>query len=165
MPILRFVLCICIALFLCHSAAFAASSADNALKQIFVHSKAQEPEKAKAYLTARSHALYDRIYKHQLTFLLPQNVTVLKSEVKNGYTYKQFTDPNSSHKQNAIMAFQSENGVQKLDLPETFRTGFGEQWNQTLDIIEQAYIFMKQKYGEEKSVEMIKVLTKKKTTP
>ncbi len=165
MSIIR--LFICLGVFLCcaQNTAFAVDESvyhQTVLTNVLSYSKSQEPEKAKTHLTARSHDLYDRIYAHNLTFLLPQGIEASQSQTKNGFDYVRFIEPNASKKQSMIMTFQEEGKSKKLDLPETFRVGFGEEWPKTLDMVEQAYVFMRQQYGEEQSVEMLKTLTRAK---
>lgn len=147
----------------CFVTGTAQAAADEAaiLNQVFSASKQEEPQVAKSYLTSGSHGLYDRIYKHKLTFLLPENVNEVRSNNKNGFKYVQFTDPVKAAGQSVIVAFQQEDGATKMDLPETFRIGFGENWQQKLDMIEQTYNYTRQYYGEAETVAMLKGLMQK----
>ncbi len=142
------------------SLSFAQDAQSTALKQVFQFSKNKKPAEAKSYLTPRSHELYDRIYKHNLLFLIPSSVEANKNQVKNGFHYVQFSDPAKPSKQSVIMAFQGNAAFSKLDLPETFRIGFGEDWPKKIDMIEQSYLFSKQYYGEQKSAQMVEALMK-----
>ncbi len=147
-------------LFMSSGFAVAVERENMALNHILAHTKDKQPDKAKAYLTSRSYDLYDRIYKHKLTFLIPSDVEATRNEVKDGFNYVQFIDPSSKSQQNIIMAFQNDASIEKLDLPETLRIGLGENWEASLDMIEQSYLFARQFYGEKQSAKIAKAFLK-----
>ncbi len=144
---------------LTHSA-MATMSEAHLLDKIIALSKDKNPDKAKEYLTPESHAVYDRLYKHDLTHLIPSKVIEVKKEQRGNYHYVWFTDDKHPTK-SSILAFKNDNNLLKLDLPETFTIGFGKDWTKTLDLIEQSYLLAQQYYGEEKSKELLEALLQK----
>jgi hypothetical protein len=142
------------------SGAFAQQQEAGILKSIINNAAAKEPEAAKAHLTEESQTLFDRIYKYDLMHVLPSNILPLEKQTQNGYSYVKFYDTASKSGSASILAFKPENSTTKLDLPETFRVGFGENWQQTLDMIEQTYVMGRKYYGEEKSRQLVEVIIK-----
>lgn len=140
------------------STAFAQAYEANVLERLLSYAETNQPEQAKEYITIRSHDLFDRLLAHDLIALLPSGVKALSAQEKNGFRYARFSDPARTNNQSVILAFAEENKLLKLDLNETFRIGFGENWPQTIDMIEQSYIFAKQYYGEEKSAQLLKTM-------
>lgn len=149
-------------LLLLSAPAYALTSEENALYQLLSYAENNQAEQAKEYITKQSHPLFERLLAHDLIHLLPSEVKAVKTFQENGFHYTRFSDPSKNHNQSVVLAFIEENGLLKLDLNETFRVGFGENWPQTIDTIEQSYIFAKQYYGEEKSAMMLKTFLKGK---
>lgn len=145
-------------LILMPASGYAQTSEANVLDRLLSYAENNQAEQAKEYITKRSHPLFDRLLVHDLIHLLPSDVKALNTVQKNGFRYTRFSDPNKNNDQSVVLAFMEENGLLKLDLDETFRVGFGENWPQTIDMIEQSYIFAKQYYGDEKSSIMLKTL-------
>lgn len=138
---------------------FAASNEANLLNRLLLLSEQSQPVKAKEYLTLSSHDVFDRLYKNDLTHLIPSKVSEIKSDQRNGYNYVWFTNDLSSNS-SSILAFKNENNLLKLDLPETFLVGLGKDWENKLNLIEQSYLLAKKYYGEDKSKEILEALLK-----
>lgn len=136
---------------------YASSSEIKLVGKVIKHAQKKDPVTAKKYLTLQSHAVFDRLYQHDLTHLIPSNIEEVKKQIQAPYTYvwvAQKKNLNST----SILAFKSEDEVLKLDLPETLRVGFGKDWPKRLDLIEQSYLFIKQYYGEDQSREILEKL-------
>lgn len=140
--------------------ATAATKEAQLLNRLIVLAKDKNPEKAKEYLTPESHEVFDRLYKHDLTHLIPSDVIEVKREEKDEYNYVWFTDDKHPTK-SSVLAFKNQNDLLKLDLPQTFTLGFGEDWPKTIDLIEQSYLLAKQYYGEEESRKLLETLLQK----
>lgn len=141
--------------------AYAQGNNGEIVQSILSLTQQNKPAEAKAYLTPRSHDLYDRIYNHDLSFLFPSTLQTGNEQVKNGFQYIEFKNPDEISNQKVFMAFDNVAGVTKLDLPETFRLGFGEDWPKTLNMIERSYLLARQYYGKEKSAQMMGTLFNK----
>ena len=108
------------------------------LTAVLTYSKAKDPVGAKLHLTPRSHTLYERMYAHNLFFLLPNNTQAVFERRDNSFDYVRFMDigaGTAKKNQYVTMAFFDDVGVQKLDLPETFRLGFGDDWLSTVNML------------------------------
>ncbi len=136
---------------------YAASTEIGVVERFIEQAQKKAPEAAKKYLTAQSHMVFDRLYKHDLTHLIPSNIHDVKKKIQTPYSYVWAAQKNKPQSM-SILAFRKEEGVMKLDLPETLRVGFGEDWPKRLDLIEQSYLFIKQYYGEEQSRDMLEKL-------
>ncbi|PIR38631.1 MAG: hypothetical protein COV35_05580 [Alphaproteobacteria bacterium CG11_big_fil_rev_8_21_14_0_20_39_49] len=140
------------------SASFA-TQGDNyygTLNSILQYSRQHNPEKAKQFVTSDSAGLFDRIYKHKLFFLLPQNVNTGSKYTESGFDYVEFSDPQISKDRYATLAFKQDGDSKKLDLPETFRIAFGDSWKETLNTIESTYMLVNQMYGTKQSEKFVK---------
>lgn len=128
----------------------------NTLNSILQYSREQNPQKAKQFITSDSVGLFDRIYKHKLFFLLPQNVSTGSTYTESGFDYVEFSDPQISADKYATLAFKQDGDAKKLDLPETFRVAFGDSWPETLSTIESTYMLVNQMYGSQQSEKFVK---------
>ncbi len=144
--------------------AYAKTNPQDVVQRLLSYSDARQPEQAKQYMTARSHALFDRLYAHDLTHLIPSDTQLVSVKEKDNFQYARFTDPKNTKKGTAILVFAEEESLLKLDLPETFRIGFGEDWLKKIEMIEASYLFTKHYYGEEKSKKILEAFLGKKTS-
>lgn len=145
-------------------AVYANTNPQDVVQRLLSYSDAKKPDQAKEYMTERSHALFDRLYAHDLTNLIPSDTQLVNIKENNGFQYARFADPQKPKKGTAILVFKEENSVLKLDLPETFRTGFGEDWPKKIDMIEASYLFTKQYYGEAQSKKILEAFLGKKAS-
>ncbi len=143
---------------------YANTNPQDVVQRLLSYSDAKKPEQAKEYMTERSHSLFDRLYAHDLTHLIPSDTQLVDVKEKDGFQYARFADPQKPKQGTAILVFQQENSILKLDLPETFRTGFGEDWPKKIDMIEASYLFTKQYYGEAQSKKILEAFLGKKSS-
>ncbi len=152
----HFIILYVLALLLHPASVLAQQKQYQVLQNVLLHSKNNAPESAKTYLSDRSYKLYDRIYQHNLLFLLPQTIQTEDIYRNNGYDYVAFRDPSQSKQSASVLAFTTSSTAPKLDLPETFQIAFGEDWVNRLNLLEQTYLISKQYYGAEKSAAIVR---------
>lgn len=119
---------------------------------------------AKDYVTERSSTYYDRIMKVEPETLLPDHYKVIDNVTKHGFTYLRVQEvPVNPSMGTAVLAFDTSTGAARLDIPETLRRAFGENWQARFDMIEQSYLMASQHLGEAQSKEMLKGLLRRKS--
>lgn len=133
-----------------------ASGADmQSLSRLMEATRSQGYEQAKTHVTERSFPLFDRLWKQGVPLFFPQNVTLVKEKTQGEFRYVWVRPEENPRAGTLILAFADEDGQAKLDLPETFRNGLGEDWPKTLDMLEQAYLMTRAQVGDEAALAMV----------
>lgn len=127
--------------------------------------RAKDYANAEPYLTQRSLDLFRRYSAYDLGDLTPANVSLMNSYQQNGFRYLHIMSVNNvngkTRKSATTVAMVTEQNQPKIDLPETFRLAFGDDWEQKLNGIEQAYLFARQNLGDKQSLAMLHSMLKK----
>lgn len=117
-------------------------------------------EQVKQHISARSRPLYNRMIRHRPESLLPSKVTAISTQDNGGFRYLRVSDGGTAGRgrRQMLVALVKENNAIKVDLPETFRKAFGEDWPHAIDMIETGYMFAKSHLGEKESKEALEML-------
>src|SRR6185369_16856367 len=103
-------------------------------------------ERCHKMMTPDSYAMFDRFFSYKLMPCLPTDFTYeSEQEVPGGKTIVKAVMPadnKNTYRFNLVFVGKSPNV--KLDLPETFHVGFGENWKNTVNVTEQLFLMMRQ---------------------
>lgn len=149
----RIILCL-----LCLLPAFPALASDadmESLHKLMDATRSRGYAQAQPYVTERSMPLMDRLWKQGVPLFFPEKASLKKKKEQGGYRYLWVSPADNPKAGSLILAFTDEDGQAKLDLPETFRNGLGEDWPKQLDMLEQGYIMAKAQMGEEAALKLI----------
>ena len=118
---------------------------------------------AKQYVSTNSEQLFDRYSQYDLGDMTPSYGRLISQSQNSNYRYLKVAAPTNPGQpvRATNVAFITENNNPKIDLPETLRLGFGPNWEQRINMIEQSYIFTKQQFGEEQSRQVLNTLVQK----
>lgn len=144
-------------LFICILASGAwANDADmRSLERLMEATRSQGYAQAQTEVTERSRPLLDRLWKQGVPLFFPQNITLKKEKAAGDFRYLWVSPKENPKAGSLILAYTNEGGKAKLDLPETFRNGLGENWPKTLDMLEQGYMMAKAQVGDEAALQML----------
>jgi hypothetical protein len=151
--------------FLCaafaHGARAGAGDAEmHSLRRLIAATHAQGYAQAETLVTERSRPFLARLWQHGVPYYFPQEVRLEKEKKRGAFRYLWIAPaddaPESENAGSAILAYTTEGGTAKLDLPETFRNGFGEDWEKKLAIMEQGYAMAKAQFGEAVAPEVLR---------
>ena len=145
--------------------AFNAQAADDdfAVIQNFAQNlQAKNYDGASQYTSNASQDLFKKYTAFDLGDLTPGNLSVVSQSSNNNFRYVKIAGTDSRGKRAMInVAMITENGNAKIDLPESMRLGFGDNWQQRVDFIEQSYLLAKQNLGEQQANQLLHSLIKK----
>ncbi len=114
-------------------------------------------------MTPNSYEILDKFSRYQLMPCLPTDfhyvgeqaagdrITVraeMPADNKTNYTFR--------------MVFVNSDNKMKLDLPETLRTGLGENWKNKVDMSEQIFLLMKQNMKDKLTCDVLRDLAEPK---
>lgn len=128
------------------------------LRKLMEATRSQGYAQAGTYVTKRSQPLLDRFWKQGVPLFFPENAVLHKEKMEGEYRYLWVSPSQKPEAGKLILAFTDEDGMAKLDLPETFRHGLGEDWPKKLDALEQGYEMAKAQMGEEAAFQMLQGL-------
>lgn len=103
-------------------------------------------------MTPSSVSLFNRFVSHNLMPCLPTNLTVESEKKASGRTILTVSMPSSSNSRYVVRLVYA---ASKLDLPATLRYGFGEAWENKINLTEQLFLMMKQNMGDKLSCDAI----------
>lgn len=105
-------------------------------------------EKALAdLLSKRSLPMARRYITYDLAGCMPSGVRYAGSRKSGNFTVVRIgRDRGDGVLETTELAFVKENGW-KIDLPETFKNGLGEEWEERSRLIEAGYLLMKAQFG------------------
>jgi len=111
------------------------------------------------FLTSGSFAIFDKFSGYGLMPCLPTNFTY-KSERTSGNKTTVTAEMPADDKTNYLfrMVFVNDGGRIKLNLPETLRTGLGEDWKDKLDFSEQLFLMMRQNMHDKLTCDVLRDL-------
>lgn len=140
------------------SSAFAGQADMDTLARLMAATRSQGYAQARAEVTERSGPLFDRLWKQGVPLFFPENAKLKKEKAEGAFRYL-WVSPAETPKAGAlILAFTDEEGKARLDLPETFRHGLGEDWPKKLDALEQGYLMAKAQMGDEAALKLLQGL-------
>lgn len=140
------------------SSALAGQADMDTLKRLMEATRSQGYEQARAEVTERSAPLFDRLWKQGVPLFFPENAKLKKEKAEGGFRYLWVSPADAPRAGALILAFTDEDEKPKLDLPETFRHGLGEDWPKKLDALEQGYLMAKAQVGDEMALKMLQTM-------
>lgn len=135
--------------------AYAGEAEMKSLKRLMDATRSQGYTQARAQVTERSRPLFDRLWKQGVPLFFPEDAVLKKERTAGKFRYLWVSPAENPHAGNLILAFADEDGKAKLDLPETFRNGLGEDWPKKLDMLEQGYLMAKAQMGDEAALKLL----------
>jgi hypothetical protein len=113
-------------------------------------------------VTPSSYPWLEKFQNYKLMPCLPTDLTYDSEKTGGGITTVVTTVPVSSSQQSILrLLFVDTPSGPLLDLPRTFARGFGNNWQNKLQMAEQIYLMMRQNLGTNPSCEMLTGLLKK----
>ena len=121
-------------------------------------------DQARQYISSDSNELFDRYVKYDLGAQTPNNIVFLREDINGQFHYLRVTNNKTVNGklQATKVALVSENGMDKIDLPETLRLDFGPNWQQRVNMIEQSYNFARLNLGDQQAAQLINTMLMKK---
>lgn len=103
----------------------------------------------RSILTPDSYNYFDRFSSYKLMPCLPTDFTYESEATSQGQTTVKATMPAGGGKLYVIrLVFSDTPAGHKLDLPASFKRGFGEKWESEVQLAEQVYLLMRQNMGD-----------------
>ena len=115
---------------------------------------------ARQHISSNSQTLFDRYSKYSLGALMPAKITTLKESASESHRYLKVSGSNqfNANARAMTVAFVTEDNNPKIDIPETLRLGFGPNWPEKINTMEQTYNFSRQNFGEAQSLQMLNAM-------
>lgn len=114
-----------------------------------------------SYVTKNSVSMVNRLTAYNLNSCLPRDLAYAGESYEGDYAY---ITVETSYIEDKVLtsklAFLYEGNRWKLDMPESFRYGLGENWEATLTQIESLYLAIKTQFGEVVNCTMVQNLVK-----
>ncbi len=112
--------------------------------------------------TGDSHDLLQRFMSYRLMPCLPTNFSYVNETPQNGYSVVKASMPASGGKAHHFrMAFTGEPGNVKLDIPRSLQLGFGEKWEDKINMAEQIFLMLQANAGGNIKCDQLTGLIKK----
>lgn len=130
----------------------AAGAFDASLQRSFnaLQNAVRKADKAsiRAYVTSNSLPTVERLLGYKLEGCLPKKLEYTKERYEEGYVYVTVSTPYAEDRDlTSELAFKRVGGSWKLDVPESFRNGLGNDWASTLNQAEMLYEAMQTQLG------------------
>jgi len=104
-------------------------------------------------ITPASYEIYDKIYNYKLTPCLPTNLTFESEEQKGNKLIVKTSFPSDTP--NRVNQFRVVMIGNKIDIPQSFQLGFGEKWQDKINLAEQLYLMMRANMQDKLSCDML----------
>lgn len=139
--------------------AYAAMSAPKeVLYQLETAVQRGDEETIRFYLSDASQPLFQRFWRYDLQGCIPYNASYMGEKQHGNVTYVKAGITSNGYQEFAELAFIKERGQWKLDLPESFRSAWDENWQQRLDQAELVYVTMKSQLGDQLNCDTLRGL-------
>ena len=136
---------------------FASEAGKNRVEELRHCIMENDVEYCHQHITSNSMELFDRFTSYQLMPCLPTDFTYQSEEKKGVNTVIKATLPPEGKITHSFrLVFIGD----KLDIPETFHLGFGEQWQNRINVSEQLFLMMRQNMQGKLSCDIIMSLVK-----
>ncbi len=116
----------------------------------------QDTATCRDWITVSSVAIYDRFIADDLAKCLPKDAIYI-SQKQAGSEVIVRAGVNAGSRTMRLV-FVEEEGKWKLDVPESLHLGIGDNWEQQLNLTEEAYAMMKQYMGDKLNCAMLQNL-------
>lgn len=110
-------------------------------------------------MTAESYGIFDRFFSYKLMPCLPTDFTYENEQEAAKKTIVKASLPadNRSHYEFRLVFVGQPPNV-KIDIPETFHIGLGDNWQNKVNFMEQLYLMMKQNMKDKLTCDMLRSL-------
>jgi hypothetical protein len=116
------------------------------VKQCIMHN---DPGFCRAHMTPSSYDLFDRFASYKLMPCLPTDFSYVMEKPGDGFTEVRASFPESANKVDLFwVVFATTPQGPLIDLPQTFRKGFGPKWQNRIMMAEQVYLMMRENMGD-----------------
>ena len=139
-----------------------AGEATKALQQIVKTFRTGNEQKSRENVTEGSVYLFEHYWQYDLHKMLPDRLQYLSERKEGEFTYVRTGTPMNGKVSSSETAMKREDGLWKLDIPETLHHGMGDGWEQKLSNAETMYVMMKSQFGDQIKPEMLRDLLLKK---
>lgn len=120
----------------------------------------------RANVTRRSLPTVERLLTYKLEGCLPEALEYTKERRNGDYIYVTISTPTGDNQEmTSELAFKQEDERWKLDVPESFRNGWGEEWAYTLDQIALLYETIQNQFGGKLQCDVIRDMFEKNAPP
>lgn len=101
----------------------------------------------RSYITASSVELFDRFESYKLADCLPKSLEYVSEKTQRSHMAVRSRFQSGGKPHIARLLLVEEENQWKLDIPETLRSGLGENWETQLNATEQVFLLMRQQMG------------------
>jgi hypothetical protein len=116
------------------------------------------PAYCRTIMTPNSYELFDRFVSYKLMPCLPTDFNYAGEQRKGNVTIVKATMP-ASNKTHYIFSMVFVDN--KVDIPESFHVGLGENWQNKIQLADQLYQMMRQNLGDKLTCDQLNDLIKK----
>lgn len=108
-------------------------------------------------MTVSSHDVFNRFVSYKLMPCLPTDFRYDSEQKKAGkLIVKTYLPPEGGITHSFRLVFQDD----RLDIPETFHVGFGENWQNKINLSEQLFLMMRQNMQDKLTCDLLRDLAK-----
>lgn len=106
-----------------------------------------DEEAARYYLTNNSQDIFNRFWGYQLQGCIPTSANYMGERQQGRVVFVKAGSENRNNIQYTELAFVEENGQWKMDVPESLRVAWGNQWQDRLTQMELLYLTLQSQMG------------------
>jgi hypothetical protein len=120
-----------------------------------------DPGYCHTILTPNSYDLFDRFVSYKLMPCLPTDFAYISEEHGAARTMVKTSMQAGGGQQYILrLVFADTTAGEKLDIPASLERGFGEKWQDKIQLAEQLYLLMRQNMGDKLTCDMLNDLIK-----
>lgn len=140
-----------------------AEDADFTVLETFAQAlKNRDYGNAQKHISANSAGLFNKYSNYDLGGMTPQDLVMVSKSNVSPYRILKVSGTNMQGKTStALIAMVTEDNIPKIDMQKSLNLGFGPNWQQKINMIEQSYLFAKQNLGEAQSQQLLYTLLQK----
>ena len=138
------------------------SSARDSFERINTCVQKEDTQGCKDLFTASSASLYTRFMSYGLMNCLPKDAQYVSHQYLGKIVMVRAKITDLNNQRFMRLFFVEEEGLWKMDVPESLRTAMGKNWQQQIELTEKIYLVMREQFGAKLDCNTIRSLVNTK---
>lgn len=123
------------------------SSARDSFERINSCVQKGDSKNCRDLFTASSISLYDRFMSYGIISCLPKDSEYVSKQNSGQHVMIRASVTDLGKPRFMRLFFVEEEGIWKLDIPESLQTAMGKNWPQQIELTEKIYLVMREQFG------------------